>query len=109
MLFTISTVAFTNINLYQAKYIEPTIKDLAKYNFYLLGVYWLLNILVTITFSIGINKYGFPVWIVTIIYWGAAVIPTLVLAYLWYGQLPTSNQFVGALMVIAGIILVAAK
>ena len=109
MSFTLAYIIFTNINLYQAKYIQPTVKELAKYNFYLLGVYLFLNVLVTLTFSTGINSYKFPVWVVNIIYRSAAVLPTLIMTYLWYGQIPTSNQLLGAFMVLSGIILVATK
>lgn len=108
-IFTIAQLIFGNINLYQAKYIQPTFKELAKYNFYLLIVYWVLNIAVTMTFSIAINKYGFPVWAANILYWGSAIIPVLLLAYFWFGQLPNIIQVIGILLVMLGIVLVVWK
>lgn len=108
-LFTIFYVVVTWINFYQAKYIEPSLKELAKYNFYLLVVYWILNIIVTFAFSMGVNKFGIPAWTVTVIYWSAAVIPALILIYFWFGQLPTLNQWLGIILVLSGVVLVNIK
>lgn len=109
LLFTIVSAILVNINLYQAKYIQPTFKELAKYNLYLIAVYWVINMMVTFGMSIGINHYKLPVWAVTIIYWGSAIIPTLIMAYIWFGQLPTVRELIGVALVILGIVLVSIK
>jgi len=108
-IFMIAQFIFGNINLYQAKYIQPTFKELAKYNFYFLIVYWIMNIVITMTFSYAINKYNLPVWVPNILYWGSAVIPLLILTYLWYGQLPTINQSIGMVFVMIGLVFVVWK
>ena len=105
LLFNIFFGIVNSIIYYQIKNIDPTLKNLASYNGILLLVYWVANILVTKTFSYGENLLAHDIWKVNLIYWGTGLFSSVIFTYLWLGKLPTGNNLIGLIFVLAGVVI----
>ena len=102
--FCVSYFVFNFINFYQIKHITPTIWALTKFNFILLPVYLVLNVLVTMTFNKAYISIG-KIWPVTIMYWGAGVIGTVVLTFIFFKEVPKSNGLIRLILTLRGIFI----
>lgn len=107
-LFSAAYFGFNVVNFYQAKYIKFTFKDLAFYNLYLLGFYWVLNLLITYTFHYGMNKLE-HMWTVNLIYWLAAILPAFIMTYIMFRQLPSPTEWIGLALIFGGILVITIK
>lgn len=102
--FCIFYITFNIINFYQVKNIQPTLWNLVKYNLYLTPIYLILNVIVTMTFSRAYSILE-KIWPVNIMYWGAGVIVTFLITFVFFREIPKSNVLIGLILTVSGIIV----
>lgn len=102
--FTIAYSGFGIINFYQAKNIEPTVKNLIIYNLCIIPITFILNLLVTFTFNKGQKAFG-QMLPVTIIYLGVGVFSYVIINYFFFKEMPTWNNIVAIVLVFIALIL----
>lgn len=103
-MFCIVQLIINFITFYQAKHIEPTFWNLTVYNFKLLPLILIANILFTYTFSKGI-KWSGNVNIVNLMSWSAIILVTVLLAIFYFKEIPKSNVLLGLVLAVLGVII----
>lgn len=102
--FTIAYVGFGSINFFQSKYIEPTAMNLLKYNLCIIPITFILNYVVTLTFSKGYKSVG-EMLPVTLIYVAVGVFSYVIVNYIFFKEIPKINQIVAIILVLIALII----
>ena len=102
--FILAYCMFGAINFYQSKNIEPTLRNLMLYNLYIIPLTFMLNLLVTFTFSKGYKAIG-EMLPITIIYLSVGVFSYVIIDYLFFKELPKLNQIIAIFLVLIALII----
>lgn len=102
--FIVAYCGFGAINFYQSKYIEPTMKNLLIYNLSVIPIIFLINLLLTYTFSKGYKAIG-EMLPITIIYLAVGVFSYVIINYIFFKELPKLNQIIAIFLVLVALII----
>ncbi len=102
--FTIVYIGFGSINFFQSKYIEPTAMNLFKYNLCIIPITFVLNYIVTLTFSKGYKSLG-EMLPVTLIYIAVGVFSYVIVNYIFFKEIPKWNQIIAIILVTIALII----
>jgi len=102
--FVAANVIFALANMYQVKYIKPTILNLLIYNSCLIPAYLLANILITTAYNKGYAAIE-RIWPITIMYLAAGVAATVLITLVFIREIPKPNVIIGFVIALVGIII----
>jgi drug/metabolite transporter (DMT)-like permease len=102
--FLVAYYGFGAINFYQAKNIEPTVRNLVLYNICIIPITFLLNLLVTFTFSKGYKVVG-EMLPITIIYLAVGVFSYVIINYIFFKEVPRLNQIIAIILVFIALLI----
>lgn len=103
----LAVFTFTVINYYQVKTIEnesflKTVKGILIYQTKLLPVIIMFSMVVAICFNLGMHSFGERVWVPALIYFAFEVVAAGILAYFFFGEVPSKGTLVGSILCTAG-------
>ncbi|MDF2866046.1 MAG: hypothetical protein K0R72_864 [Clostridia bacterium] len=102
--FIVSYCGFGAINFYQAKNVEPSIRNLILYNLCIIPITFIMNLIVTFTFNKGYKAVG-EMLPITIIYLAVGVFSYVIVNYIFFKEIPKLNQLIAIVLVFIALIL----